>query len=417
MARVIGPLGLLAAFAAAGGVAARAAAAETPPRTAPTREYVYAGSRLLAVVGPLPSVRPAGAPPSLAESDGTARLEVELRTPDGAPLATEASFAFRTAAGTARAGEDFAVAEGRRSFPPGTLDGTRAEIAVALVDDARHEVAERFAIELHDAVGLGLEGVRLEVEVRDDDPPPVVNVLPTRVPEGHSGTIPAVLTLALSAESGVDATVAYATADGTAIAGSGYVGDYVAATGTVTVPAGQTAATLSVAVRGDTALEPDETFDVVFSAPEHATLAVERATVTIAADDWPRVSVAPALASEGVPAAPWIEPGVAKLTVTLEAWTGRATVEYRTEDDTATAGQDYVATTGTLVFDHPEQLQQTVRVPILDDLLAEGPERFRLVLHSPTGAILGTATAHGVLRDDETSPAPPPGNPPPGEEQ
>jgi hypothetical protein len=29
-------------------------------------------------------------------------------------------------------------------------------------------------------------------------------VLPTRVPEGHSGTIPAVLTLALSAESGVD---------------------------------------------------------------------------------------------------------------------------------------------------------------------------------------------------------------------
>ena len=59
MARVIGPLGLLAALAAAGGVAARAAAAETPPRTAPTREYVYAGSRLLAVVGPLPSVRPA----------------------------------------------------------------------------------------------------------------------------------------------------------------------------------------------------------------------------------------------------------------------------------------------------------------------------------------------------------------------
>jgi hypothetical protein len=59
MARVIAPLGLLAALAAAGGVAARAAADETPPRTAPTREYVYAGSRLLAVVGPLPSVRPA----------------------------------------------------------------------------------------------------------------------------------------------------------------------------------------------------------------------------------------------------------------------------------------------------------------------------------------------------------------------
>ena len=412
MARVIGPLGLLAALAAAGGVAARAAADETPPRTAPTREYVYAGSRLLAVVGPLPSVRLAGAPSSLAENAGIARLEVELRTADGAPLSTEASFAFRTVAGTARAGEDFAAAEGRRSFPAGSPDGARAEIAVALVDDARHETDERFAIELGDAVGLGLEGVRLEVEVRDDDPPPSVNVLPTRVPEGHTGTIPAVLTLALSAASGLDATVRCATANGSAVAWS----DYVPASGTVTVPAGQTAATLSVAVRGDTALEPDETFDVVFSAPEHATLAVERATVTIAADDWPRVSVQTALASEGDPIAPWKEPGYATFKVTLEAWTGRATVEYRTEDDTAAAGQDYVATSGTLVFDTPGQVQGKVRVPILDDLLEEGPERFRLVLHSPTGAILGTATANGVLRDDETSAPPPPGNPPgPGE--
>ena len=178
------------------------------------------------------------------------------------------------------------------------------------------------------------------------------------------------------------------------------------------VPAGQTAATLAIAVRGDTALEPDETFDVVFSAPEHATLAVERATVTIAADDWPRVSVQTVLASEGTPAAPWIEPGYATFTVTLEAWTGRATVEYRTEDDTAIAGQDYVATSGTLVFDAPGQVQGKVRVPILDDLLEEGPERFRLVLHSPTGALLGTAAANGALRDDETSPPPPPGNPP-----
>ena len=53
-------------------------------------------------------------------------------------------------------------------------------------------------------------------------------------------------------------TVGYATADGTAIAGS----DYLAATGTLSFAAGQASQTISVTINGDTVVEPDETLFV-----------------------------------------------------------------------------------------------------------------------------------------------------------
>ena len=56
-------------------------------------------------------------------------------------------------------------------------------------------------------------------------------------------------------------TVKYATADGTATAGS----DYNAASGTLTFAAGETSKTVTVAVRGDTLVEGAETFRVVLS--------------------------------------------------------------------------------------------------------------------------------------------------------
>ena len=64
-------------------------------------------------------------------------------------------------------------------------------------------------------------------------------------------------------------TVQYSTANVTAAAGS----DYVAKSGTVTIPAGQTSATLNVAVTGDRLAEPTETFAVNLSAATNATLA------------------------------------------------------------------------------------------------------------------------------------------------
>jgi hypothetical protein len=66
------------------------------------------------------------------------------------------------------------------------------------------------------------------------------------------------------------------------------------------------------------------------------------------------------------------------------------TVDYATSDATATAGQDYLATAGTLTF-AAGQTNQTILVPILNNGCVEGPEALRITLSNPgEGALLGS---------------------------
>ena len=83
--------------------------------------------------------------------------------------------------------------------------------------------------------------------------------------------------------------------------------------------------------------------------------------------------------------------------VTLSrAASGTVTVDYATEDETATAGSDYTATSGTLTFAAGET-EKTVRVAILDDLIDEGREIFRLKLSNASGARIADGKAAGRI--------------------
>ena len=77
-------------------------------------------------------------------------------------------------------------------------------------------------------------------------------------------------------------------------------------------------------------------------------------------------------------------------------------VDYATQDDTATAGADYTAVSGTLVFAGGETAK-TVSVPVLDDAIDEGREIMRLLLSNPRGAFLrGMHTrARGIITNDD----------------
>ena len=64
---------------------------------------------------------------------------------------------------------------------------------------------------------------------------------------------------------------------------------------------------------------------------------------------------------------------------------GAVTVHYATGDGTATAGQDYTATSGTLSWAAGDGGRKVILIPIRDDSLAEGSETVHLTLSAPTG--------------------------------
>ena len=80
---------------------------------------------------------------------------------------------------------------------------------------------------------------------------------------------------------------------------------------------------------------------------------------------------------------------------------GTVTVDYRTENVTATAPGDYTQTSGTLTFD-PGETQEIVTVPIIDDTVTDNGETFKLVLSNASGAELGDAEAVGTILNTET---------------
>ena len=108
---------------------------------------------------------------------------------------------------------------------------------------------------------------------------PGLSVADARVTEAAGARLDFAVTLGKAAT--VPVTVAYATADGTALAGA----DYTAASGTLTFAAGETAKTVSVAVLDDAHDEGEETLTLRLSNAAGARIADGEATGTIANTD------------------------------------------------------------------------------------------------------------------------------------
>ncbi len=79
------------------------------------------------------------------------------------------------------------------------------------------------------------------------------------------------------------------------------------------------------------------------------------------------------------------------------------TVDYATENGTATAGEDYTATSGTLTFAAGETAK-TVEVAVLDDLHDEGNETLVLRLSNPSGARIADGEATGTIENTDHMP-------------
>jgi hypothetical protein len=302
---------------------------------------------------------------------------------------------FATANGTAAAGADYAAASGTLTFNAGV---TSQSVTVTVSGDALNEAAETILVNLSSPVNASIADAQGVVTITDDDAMPSITIADRTVTEGNAGTVAAGFVLTLSAPSGQPVSVAYATANGTATAGS----DYVAAGGTATLNPGATTMTLNVTVNSDTALELDENFFVNLSSPSNVTIARAQAVGTIVNDEGiPPASVSDVTVTEGNAGN-----SVATVTVTLESEAVQTvTIAYATASGTATvADGDYLAASGTLTFP-VGVLSQSFDVTILGDVIDEPNETFVVNLSAPVNATLGDAQATVTITDDEPTPS------------
>ena len=223
--------------------------------------------------------------------------------------------------------------------------------------------------------------------------------------EGDMGTTAFDFTVSLPAADAKDVTVDYITISETATPANN---DYIATSGTATIPAGNLSTTVTVNVNGDATFEANETFFVSLSSPPaNATITDAQGQATIVNDDnVPSVSIGDLTALEG-------DAGTTlfNFTVTLSNPTALdVKVDYATTDGPApppgsvilaatTADNDYVATSGTATI--PAKSTSTIiTVPVNGDVEVEAFENF-LVKLSNSNASIADTTGEAIIENDD----------------
>ena len=329
-------------------------------------------------------------PPSLriddvrtAEASGaTAVFTVRLSRVSG----QDVTVAYATSNGTAVAGSDYTSTGSTLTIQAGSETGT---ITVPILDDALDEPTETFTVRLSNPTNATISDDEGVGTITDNNAPPSLSIDDVTVTEASGAT--AVFTVTLSGVSGRDVTVAYATSNGTAVAGS----DYTATGSTLTIQAGSETGTITVPILNDAVSEPAETFTVTLNSPTNATISDDEGVGTITDNDaLPSLRINDVIVMEASGAR-------AVFTVTLSAVSGQVvTVDYATSDVTAVAGSDYTATSSTLTIQAGSPTG-TIRVPILNDALDEPDETFTVRLSNPGNATLENQEGVGTITEDD----------------
>ena len=302
------------------------------------------------------------------------------------------SVSYATSDFGATAGVDYISQNNVMTFLPGQTSRT---VVVPVIGDVKDEPNERFKLTLSGVTGGAtlLDGLAYGSITNDDNPQ--FTMSDVVITEGTGGVRNAVMTVSLSRPAVSAVSVNFATAPGTALAGS----DFTSVTGTLNFGVGVRSQTITVPITTDNVDEADETFTIVLSNATGASRIEDGVgQVTIRDDDTARFFVNNVRVTEGNSGTV-----AATFTVTLSTPVDRAvSVAYATALGTASA-TDYTALSGILSF--PALLtSKTVSVLVKGDLVDELDEMFTLNLSNPTGGLtIGDASGTATIQDDDTT--------------
>lgn len=307
-----------------------------------------------------------------ATGTSVATVRVRLDRPSAFPV----SFRWSTRDSTALfSSADYDSAGGALVvIPPGE---TSADLSVTVNADAiSNEFQEHFRVSIGDVVKASGDDTSGVVEIVDRPDQPHISIDPA----GDVLEDPVFLSfpVRLDRVSAVPVRVLWRTMEGTAKADL----DYKDTSGTLVIPAGATTDTIRVRVLEDGLYEPRiESLLVVLSDPEYMVISNDRAPGGIIDDnDAPPVVIDSA--------APVLEGVAAQVPVRLLGISSDTVfVHWRTLDGSATAPDDYLSASGTLVF-LPGEIARTISLPTIADAIWEPSESLWVRIDSVRGGFV-----------------------------
>ncbi|MCX7378022.1 MAG: hypothetical protein NTY94_14940 [Alphaproteobacteria bacterium] len=355
--------------------------------------------------------------PSLAEGtgSGTTDFTFKVTRSGGTALAQTVGWSAAGGPGTLPAGSQPASAlDFGAALPSGTVGflagETEKTITVRVLRDALVESKRVFVVTLAVPSGTtAVDGGAATAVILDDDAAYAATG-GGALAEGTGGTSSFTFTVQRVGNLSGAGTVAFAVqgSGATPATAADFVGG-VLPSGTVSFAPGQASRTVTVAVVGDSAQEASEGFGFVLSNPTGGVIASHAVpTATILNDDTAfSIAATSANKPEGTGGSTAFTftvtragtPGVAQSV----AWSVAGIAGTGTSPADAADFTGGVLPAGTLSFAAGET-SRTLTVRVAADAVVETAERFAVTLANPTGgATLGTALAHGIIQNDDTS--------------
>ncbi len=202
----------------------------------------------------------------ILDAASTTEVTVVVGTDDGTAITTGVS---------ASGGNDYQSTTTTLTFAPGQ---TSQQVTVLVNGDATFEANETFFVNLSAAVNAVVVDAQAQATIANDDAQPTLSINDRTVSENVGN---AVFTVTLSSPSDQTVTVAFATADNSAMAGS----DYQSTSGSLTFMPGETTKSVTVPVVNDSLDEPDERFVVNLLGAISAVASDPQGVGTILAND------------------------------------------------------------------------------------------------------------------------------------
>ncbi|GAB3692344.1 hypothetical protein GCM10027592_11200 [Spirosoma flavus] len=336
---------------------------------------------------------------SLSEGNAgttTYTFTVSLSAPAGPGGVT---FDIATADGTATAPGDYtAKSLTGQTIPAGSSTYT---FSVLVNGDTSPETNETFFVNVTNVTGANVTDGQGQGTIVNDDAAPNLSINDVSLSEGNAGTTTFNFTVSLSAPAPAGGvTFNYATADGTATATA--PGDYIATSGSVTIPAGVSTSTISVQVNGDITLEPDETFFVNLTNITNAVGVKIQGVGTIVNDDAaPNLTINDVTLNEG-------NAGTTTFTFTVSLFApapaGGVTFNIATANGTATVPVDYSGKQFILQTIPAGSSTYTFDVTVNGDVVVEPTETFFVNVTNITNAIGIDTQGRGTIVNDDVAP-------------